>query len=89
MKNPPHVITQQEIMILAQEEKYRVQIEIIRQIATAQGFYTYFFSLLSSERFRSSTRLEVFNYVNELYFELFGEYRYSSYHSFLTARRKK
>lgn len=79
------IITQHEIAILAQEEKYREQVEIIRKIATAKGFYYYYFSLLSNPEFR--TRTEVFEYVNNLYFELFGEYRYSSYQSFLNSKK--
>lgn len=79
------VITQQEIANLAQEEKYREQVEIIRKIATAKGFYDYFFSLLPNPKFR--TRNEAFEYVNTLYFELFGEYKYSSYQSFLNSKK--
>lgn len=84
-----HILTQQDIINLAQEEKYRVQVEIIRQIATPVGFYSYFFSLLPTKEFKDKTRFEVFNYVNDLHFELFGEYKYSSYQSFLNARKRK
>lgn len=80
-----HILTQQDIINLAQEEKYRAQVEIIRKIATARGFYEYFFSLLPDPRFR--TRNEVFEYVNTTYYELFGEYKYSSYQSFLNSKK--
>lgn len=86
MKTPPtHVLTIQEIEALAQEEKYRAQIEIIRKIATPKGFYEYFFSLLPTKEFK--TRTEVFDYVNELHRELFGDYKYSCYESFLKSCR--
>lgn len=79
------IITQQDIANLAQEEKYRAQVEVMRKIATATGFYEYFFSVLSI----FPTRSEAFNYVNDLYYELFGEYRYTSYNSFLDSNRKR
>lgn len=79
------LLTQLDIATLAQEERYRAQVEIIRQIATAKGFYEYFFQMLSRPEFKS--RIEVFNYVNDLYFELFGEHKYSSYQSFLNSKK--
>ena len=45
------------------------------------GFYIYYFNELPFHRNQN----ECFNHVNNLYLELFGEYRYSSYDSF---RRK-
>lgn len=77
------ILTQHDISILAQEEKYRDQIIVIRKIATAKGFYDYYFAIIPE----FSTRIEAFNYVNELYFELFGEYKYSSYQNFLKVNR--
>ena len=51
---------------------------LMRQLGTATGFYEYYFKQLKYHR----TNIECFNTVNDLYFDLYGEYRYSSYYSF-------
>lgn len=61
-----------ELKILQQENI------LLRTLGTRQGFFTYYFEQLPKHR----TQIETFNYVNDLHFELFGEYRYESYHSF-------
>lgn len=71
--------TQQEIAIQAQMEKLRKENELMRKIGTAPGFFQYYFSILPQHR----TRIEAFNFANEQYFELYGEYRYSTHGSFL------
>lgn len=76
MSNKP--LTQQEVAALAQAEKYRQQTEMMRKIHNPQGFYDYYFAQLPLHR----TNVECFNAVNDLYFELFGDYKYSSYNSF-------
>ena len=43
-----------------------------------KGFYDRYFSLLKTAR----TTVEAFNAANDEYFELFGEYKYSSIYSF-------
>lgn len=45
---------------------------------TPLGFYRYYFNNLEYHR----TQTDCFNHVNELYHQLFGEYRYESYKSF-------
>lgn len=42
------------------------------------GFYRYYFNELPQH----ATKIECFNHVNELYFDLFGEYRYEEWNSF-------
>lgn len=72
----------QEIL-QAENEKLKQENELMRAIATTDGFYNYFFKI--SLQFK--TREEAFNHVNELYYELFGAYRYLNYHSFRTTKR--
>lgn len=54
--------------------------ELYRQLGgrTPLGFYRYYFNELPFQK----TNTECFNHVNEIYFELFGEYRYEDYDSF-------
>lgn len=52
--------------------------KLMRQLATPNGFYEYYFSQLKHH----NTNIECFNAVNDTYFDIFGEYRYSSYYSF-------
>ena len=53
--------------------------DMMRKLYKTEGFLHEYFERLKSSR----TQLEAFNQVNDLYFELFGEFRYSSYHSFI------
>lgn len=59
--------------------------ELMRKLATASGFYEYFFSQLPHHE----TLTDCFNMVNDKYFDFFGEYRYSSYNSFATHKNRK
>lgn len=74
-------LTQQEIALQAQMQKYQVENELMRKIGTARGFFDYYFSILPQHK----TQIEAFNFANDIYFELFGEYRYSSHSSFLNS----
>lgn len=65
-------------------EKQQKQIDEMRQLATWQGFYDYYFRKL--EDFR--TNADCFEAVNQRYFDYFGEFRYSSYESFSRAIRQ-
>ena len=51
---------------------------LLKQLGTRQGFFQYYFEQLPKHR----NNTECFNYVNEKYLDLFGEYKYESYHSF-------
>lgn len=66
-----HIEVQQQI------KQYR-SLDLHRKIGTNSGFFEMYFSALPQH----PTRNESFNYVNDLHFQLFGEYRYSSYASF-------
>lgn len=70
-----------------QEFKYQEQIKLMRKLATAQGFYEYYFSQLPKHK----TNKDCFNFINDQYYEFFGEYKYSSYKNFMysnTVRKK-
>lgn len=79
-------ISQHHLAIQVENEKLRKENEIMRQIASTDGFYEYYFKQIVN--FKS--RREAFKYVNELYKKCFGSYRYSDYDSFrITSNRKK
>jgi hypothetical protein len=61
-----------------QIEELQLQNKLMRQLATTNGFFQYYFSQLKYHR----TNIECFNAVNDLYLDFFGEERYSSYKSF-------
>lgn len=74
--------------IQEQIQELQKQNELMRKLATPNGFYEYYFSQLPKHR----TQESCFNAVNEMYFYFFGEYLYSSYTSFANSklyRRKK
>lgn len=61
-----------------QLQELQAQNKLMRQLATPSGFFEYFFKQLPQH----NTQVECFNAINETYFDLFGEYRYSSYYTF-------
>lgn len=67
-------------------EKLRAENKIMREIATPVGFFSYYFKMLKEEKF--TTNVSCFNYVNDLYFNFFGEYKYSDYNSFRLVQNK-
>lgn len=62
--------------LLTDFEKYNLSITLGGR--SPFGFFQYYFYELPHHR----TKIEAFNHVNELYFDLFGEYRYEDYNSF-------
>lgn len=52
--------------------------KIMRKISTRLGFYKYYFELLKT----SKTKIEAFNKTNDLFFSLFGKYRYCNFLEF-------
>lgn len=79
-------ITQYHLAIQAENEKLRKENELMRQIASTDGFYDYYFKQIINFK----TRREAFVYVNNLYKGFFGCLRYSDYDSFrITTNRKK
>lgn len=61
-------------------QKYKEETELLRKLGSTVGFFNYYFYLLRDPQYR--TRVEAFDAVNDLYFENFGDYRFSSYNSF-------
>ncbi|WP_369616925.1 hypothetical protein [Flavobacterium sp. CFS9] len=69
-------------------EKLQEKVELMRKLSTASGFYSYYFSKI----LEYPSNKACFHSVNELYHELFGQYRYSDYDYFrvsLTRFNKK
>lgn len=77
-------MTAQEQHLEALIQKLKKENEIIRKIATASGFYEYYFKQLKHYK----TEIECFNAINELYHNYFGEFKYSSYDSFRKIKNK-
>lgn len=65
------------------EEKKAIEIlmrqnEMMKQLSTKSGFCDYYFQLLPKVK----TTKKAFSKVNKMYFDLFGEYRYTNFESF-------
>lgn len=72
---------------IAQQKKIEQQqkeIAEMRELARWQGFYDFYFKRLNDFK----TNADCFEYVNQKYFDYFGEYRYSSHESFTRAIRR-
>lgn len=61
------------------------EIQLMKRLTTSVGFYEYYFSQLKYH----TTNVECFNKVNETYFNIFGEERYSDYRSFMISNKNK
>ena len=73
MKIQKVTIEQQiEIKNLIQQNK------LMKQLATRRGFFEQFFQALK----QSETKDQAFRKVNDLYFKLFGKYRYNNFEQF-------
>lgn len=57
--------------------------EFLRTAATTEGFFQLYFDALPEHR----TQVECFNAINEKYFDLVGEYKFSEYRSFMNSVR--
>lgn len=66
------------LQLQSQIEEYHYREKMYRKLGTRQGFFQFYFEQLPQHR----TNVECFNAVNELYFEFFGEWRYTDYNSF-------
>lgn len=74
------------VNILEQMQEMKQEVELMRDLATRSGFFKRYFKQLGLKKngipvFR--TNLECFHALNQTYMELFGEEKYSSYHSFM------
>ncbi len=65
-------------------EAYK-KIEEMKQLATQDGFIATYYRELKNYR----TFADCFNAVNEKYYEYFGKYRYTDYHSFRQILKRK
>jgi hypothetical protein len=71
-------MTQLEIAQKIEIEKLKKENELMRKLSTVDGFFIYYFSQCPVHK----TNIEAFNAVNQKYFDLFGEFRYSDIDSF-------
>jgi hypothetical protein len=75
-------INNNEVSLLLEQNKelisLQLKIKLMQQLTTASGFFSFYFKKLHS----FLTSQECFNYVNDLYFKLFGYHRFSSYSNF-------
>lgn len=70
---------------IEQLEKTEKEKQLMRQLVKPDGFFDYYFKQLK----HYTTNIDCFNAVNDMYFDFFGEYRYSSYKSFQNQQYKK
>lgn len=56
----------------------------MHQLGKSNGFLQVYLNSLG----QFPTQIETFNHLNDLYFELWGEYRFSDYNSFRWSLRK-
>lgn len=61
-----------------QLEELQRENKLLKSLGTTQGFFQYYFEQLPAHR----NMVECFNAVNDKHFDLFGEWRYETYHSF-------
>lgn len=71
-------MTQYEIALQAENKKLQEERDLMRAIATRDAFYQQFFKTCNQFK----TREEAFDSLNEKYYELFGEYKFSNYKCF-------
>ena len=77
-------MTNQEIHLAKELDKLKQENLLMKKIATTNGFYQYYFEQLKSHK----TNIDCFNYINELYYNYFKEYKYSCYNSFKNQIKK-
>ena len=59
-------------------EKQEQEIKLMRKLAITDGFFKHYFSILK----KFKTQADCFHHCNDLYFDFFSEYKYSTYDSF-------
>lgn len=69
---------QEENALRLELEKMQQTLFLMRQLGTREGFFQYYFKKINQFK----NREQCFHSVNELYKNLYGEYRYSDYGSF-------
>ncbi|KZE82883.1 hypothetical protein AV926_04865 [Myroides marinus] len=78
-------ISQHHIAVQVENERLRKENELMRQIASTDGFYEYYFKQIT----KYPSRIDAFNHVNELYEKYFGSKRYKNYWSFKRTVNRK
>lgn len=78
-------ITQHHLAVQTENEKLRKENEVMRKIASTDGFYDYYFKHIE----KYSSRIDAFNHVNGLYEKYFGSKRYKNYYSFKRTINRK
>lgn len=58
--------------------RLETEITLMHKLATTRNFYCYYFDNIRNFK----TNKQCFDYVNQLYYDFFGEYRYKSYDHF-------
>ncbi|WP_435263466.1 hypothetical protein [Tenacibaculum sp. nBUS_03] len=70
---------------LSQEMNIKaMSFDVAKRLATTKGFIEYYFKIVGL----CKTQKKAFDLTNELYYLIFGEYRYSSWRSFKTSKNK-
>jgi hypothetical protein len=59
-------------------EKVQKQNELMKSLSTREGFFKFFHHKCKSFK----TNKQAFDHINEIYFDLFGKYRFSDFSSF-------
>lgn len=71
--------SQNEIDCLKKEiTRLKATNKIMKKLSASSGFFKYYFSNLRN----FETNKQCFDFVNQFYYDLFGQYRYSSYKDF-------
>lgn len=65
-----------------QIQELQAENNLLKLLGSENGFYIFYFQQLKFHR----TNIETFNHCNDLYLDLFGEYRYSDYRSFAASK---
>lgn len=68
----------EENALRAYVAKIEKENELFRKLSSTDGFYQEYYKMLSNAK---SNKI-AFDELNELYFELFGKYRYSDFNTF-------
>jgi hypothetical protein len=61
-----------------ENRKTSEKLALAQKLGTTKGFYLFYFDHLS----KFQTQIECFEHVNELYYKIFKQHKYSSYNSF-------
>ena len=54
------------------------KLALAQKLGTTKGFYSFYFNHLS----KFNTQIECFDHCNELFYQIFQEYKYRNYDSF-------